>query len=82
VCVRDEVLLAKIRESSWFLVCCVSLSAVESKVFRGGLRLVFITVRCPSVGKSLRSGVIIRQIINVSFVLREKSSYVVFICFC
>ena len=33
VCVWDEVLLAKIRESSWFLVCCVSLLAVESKCF-------------------------------------------------
>jgi len=31
-----------------------------------GLRLVFFTIRCPSVGKSLRSGVIIERIINVS----------------
>jgi len=30
------------------------------------LRLAFFTIRCPSGGKSLRSGVIIRRIINVS----------------
>jgi len=59
VCVWDEVLLAKIRESSWFFGLLCLLVGGWIKVFCVVCVLFSFTIRCPSVGKSLRSGVII-----------------------